>query len=307
MIAGRRRRAGRRPADGRDGGVRRDLRGRPTPTTSTRRSPRCARATPTSRSSSRATPLVAHYTQTDQVKAAITQGALRRVRRRRQRRARPGSRRRTPRGRAGRGRLAQHDPVLTPGLLGWAVAMSAGVRRRGHPAGLAAEQAAAAAAARAGLDPHRRRAPGSRSRSRSRWSRWPSSSALGAAAFGLTLTGPGGCRSRCWSSAPCASCRSACSPARSPRPRRARSTPPTSWCCRWPSSAARSSRSTGAPQLAAGVLAACCRSSTSTTGMLDVMVRGRALDRGAGADGYPRGFALVVTLVAARLFRWETD
>ena len=43
---------------------------------------------------------------------------------------------------------------VTPGLLGWAVAMSAAVRGRGDPAGLAAVQAAAPAPALAGAAPH---------------------------------------------------------------------------------------------------------------------------------------------------------
>ena len=58
---------------------------------------------------------------------------------------------------------------VTPGLLGWAVAMSAVVRCRGHAEGWRNQQAAPAAPARSGTRPAPWSAPGSRSPWRSRW------------------------------------------------------------------------------------------------------------------------------------------
>ena len=95
------------------------------PTTSTRRSPRSARATPTRRSRCRATPLVAHYTQTDQVKAAVTQGTLRAF----VDGANVAASGQPPRY-AFRAAQVEDESLeaiqfVTPGLLGWAIAMSA--------------------------------------------------------------------------------------------------------------------------------------------------------------------------------------
>jgi ABC-2 type transport system permease protein len=42
-------------------------------------------------------------------------------------------------------------------------------------------------------------------------------------------------------------------------------------------------------------------------GMLDVMVRGQGPGSALAPMGILLGFALVVTLVAVRLFRWEGD
>ena len=129
LIAGRRRLAGRRPA-------RRTPR-RPStrpstsssPTTSTPRSSKVRKGDADVAIEMQGDTLVAHYTQTDQVKAAITQGAL-------QAfvdgtnvallSAAPARRRRTP-SRPSRSRTTRSRPSssYTPGLLGWAVAMSA--------------------------------------------------------------------------------------------------------------------------------------------------------------------------------------
>jgi ABC-2 type transport system permease protein len=42
-------------------------------------------------------------------------------------------------------------------------------------------------------------------------------------------------------------------------------------------------------------------------GMLDVMVRGQGLDAALQPIGILLAFAVVVTLIAVRLFRWEAD
>ena len=73
--------------------------------------------------------LVAHYTQTDQVKAAVTAGRSARLRRRRQRgrasAAAGQSRPTTCAPNASRTTRSRPSSSYTPGLLGWAVAMSA--------------------------------------------------------------------------------------------------------------------------------------------------------------------------------------
>ena len=176
--------------------------------------------------------LVAHYTQTDQVKAAVTQGVLR---------AfvdgtnvalsgKPPTYR--LRGRAGRGRLPQDHPVrhARPARLGGGDERQ--LRRGRHAQRLAQLQAAAPAPALAGPDGHAGRRPRQRHRRRSPSRRWRSSSGSARRPSGCASPAPGWPRSRCWSSAHCASWRSGCWPAPSPRPPRARSTWPTSSCCR---------------------------------------------------------------------------
>ena len=125
------------------------------------RSSRCARATPTSRSRMRGDTLVAHYTQTDQVKAAIDAGHAPRLRRRRQPWPRPGSRRRyTLATERVEDESLKTIQFVTPGLLGWAVAMSATFGAAATLVRLAQTQAAAAAAAVARSDRVGRRRPG---------------------------------------------------------------------------------------------------------------------------------------------------
>ena len=153
--------------------------GRDSPTTSTPRSPRCARATPTSRSSSSGDTLVAHYTQTDPASAAITQGALRAFVDGTNVAATGQPPTYSLEDGAGRGRLARHDPVLHARAARLGGRDERGVRRRRDPAGLAADQAAAPAPARAGLDAHRGRRAGLGHGRRSRWCRWRSSSGVG--------------------------------------------------------------------------------------------------------------------------------
>ena len=100
------------------------------PTTSTTRSSKVRKGDADVAIEMQGDTLVAHYTQTDQVKAAVTQGALRafvdgtnvallsrRPASRRSTRSRPSGSRTT------RSKTIQ---FYTPGLLGWAVAMSAG-------------------------------------------------------------------------------------------------------------------------------------------------------------------------------------
>ena len=96
LVAGRRRGAGRPAARGREEGVRRDFE-----VDAQRRPGRGARKVrkgdADARSRCSGDTLVAHYTQTDQVKAAITQGALRAfVDGTKSQRSAGGSRRRTP-------------------------------------------------------------------------------------------------------------------------------------------------------------------------------------------------------------------
>ena len=176
--------------------------------------------------------LVAHYTQTDQVKAAITQGTLRAF----VDNANVAVTGTEPRFNLETERVEDDSltaiQFVTPGLLGWAVAMSASF------------------GAAATLQGWRQ----SKLLRRLQLAPLPSSTVvgarvvvtigialvqmaiflgLGAAAFGLQLTGA-------WSAAipllvvgTCASWRSGCSPVRSRGPPRAPSTWPTSSCCRW--------------------------------------------------------------------------
>ena len=158
--------------------------------------------------------LVAHYTQTDQVKAAITQGALQafvdgsNVAASGQptdvHTARPSGSRTT--------RLKTIQ-FVTPGLLGWAVAMSAAFGAAATLQGWRQSKLLR----RLQLAPvSTRTVVGARVAVTVVIAlvQMAIFLGLGAAAFGLTLTGAWGGRSRCWWSARCASCRSACSPAR---------------------------------------------------------------------------------------------
>ena len=167
--------ADRRPARRRPRGVRRHLRGgdvrRPR-----RGDRRGAQGRRRRRDRERGGTLVAHYTQTDQVKAAVTQGALRAFVDGTNVAAQRAAADVHLRDRAGRGRLAHHHPVRHPRPARLGGRDERRVRRRRNPPGLAAEQAAAPAPARPGVDPHRRRGPGRGRPSASRWCRWRSSS-----------------------------------------------------------------------------------------------------------------------------------
>ena len=177
--------------------------------------------------------LIAHYTQTEQVKAAITQGTLRAFV--------DGS------NVAATGQPPKYDfqadrveddslttiQFVTPGLLGWAVAMSASFgaaatlqgwrqskllrRLQLSPAStrtIVGARVSVTVAVALGSDGDLPRPRRGRVRPHAHRRR-------------------GGWRSRCWWWAPCASWPSVCSPARSRRRPRARSTWPTSSCSRW--------------------------------------------------------------------------
>ncbi len=103
--------------------------------------------------------LVAHYTQTDQVKAAITQGALQAFVDGTNVALSGAAPEVRPRGRAGRGRLPQDHPVLHARAARLGGGDERRLRRRGDDPGLAAVQADPAAPARAGLDRDRGRRP----------------------------------------------------------------------------------------------------------------------------------------------------
>ena len=104
--------ARRRPARPARGGVRRHLRRRRTPTTSTPRIDQVRKGdADVAVEEQDGDTVVAHYTQTDQVKAAITQGALRAFVDGANVAATGAAADVHPRDRAGRGRLARHDPV----------------------------------------------------------------------------------------------------------------------------------------------------------------------------------------------------
>ena len=105
--------------------------------------------------------LVAHYTQTDQVRAAVTQGTLDAFVNGANQAATGQPPRYTLARRAGRGRVPEDDPVRDPRPARVGGRDERRLRRRRHAAGLAQQQAAAAAPAlaRAGRDGGR--APGS--------------------------------------------------------------------------------------------------------------------------------------------------
>ena len=63
----------------------------------------------------------------------------------------------------------------------------------------------------------------------------------------------------------------------------------------------------GAPALAADGLATLLPLRHLNDGMLDVMVRGEGRPRRCARSAILLAFAVVVTLVAARLFRWDAD
>ena len=119
--------------------------------------------------------LVAHYTQTDQVKAAIMQGALR---------AFVDGANVAATGQPPTYSLtteAVEDDSLTtiqfvtPGLLGWAIAMSAAFGAAATLQGWRQTKLLRRLQLAPGLDPYRGRRPGGGRPWRSRWCRWRSS------------------------------------------------------------------------------------------------------------------------------------
>ena len=249
--------------------------------------------------------LVAHYTQTDQVKAAVTQGVLQsfvdgtNV-------ALSGK----PPTYTFVAERVEDDSLktiqyVTPGLLGWAVAMSASFGAAATLNGWRNSKLLR----RLQLSPvstrHHRRCPGDRHRRASRSPRWRSSSGSARPPSGCGSPGPGGPRSRCWSSARSASCRSGCSAG----------------------SVAKTTE--GAVNMANFIVLPMAFLSGSffpldaapgwlqavahllplwwlNEGMLDVMVRGEPASAVLLPMVVLATFAVVVTAVAARLFRWET-
>ena len=100
-----------------------------TPTTSTTRSSKVRKGDADVAVEMQGDTLVAHYTQTDQVKAAVTAGRAAGLRRRHQRRAALGDAGAPPKYDLETERVEDDSlktiQYYTPGLLGWAVAMSA--------------------------------------------------------------------------------------------------------------------------------------------------------------------------------------
>ena len=236
-------------------------------------------------------------------------GHARRLRRRRQRRPRPGSRRPTP-SRPSGSRTSRSKTIqfVTPGLLGWAVAMSAAFGAAATLQGWRQTQAAAPAPALAGARAHDRGAARVVVTIADRAGadgdlRRPRDGRVRAAADRVVVD----VRSRCWCWARCASCRWGCSPERSPRP---------------PEGAVNLANFLVLPMAflsgsffpleriarrGCRPVSCCCRCATSTTAMLDVMVRGEGPVAVAARRWDPAAFAVVMTALAARLFRWEAD
>ncbi len=178
--------------DGREEGLRRDLRGASSPTTSTTRSSKVRKGDADVAIEMQGDTLVAHYTQTDQVKAAVTAGRPPRLRRRHQRRPLSAAAGQEPTYDLRTERVEDDSlktiQFYTPGLLGWAVAMSASFGAAATLQGwrqskllrrlqLAPVSTRTVVGARVAVT------------SASRWCRWRSSSGSAAAVFGLTLTG----------------------------------------------------------------------------------------------------------------------
>ena len=217
---------------------------------------------------------MAHYTQTDQVKAAITQGALRAFVDGANVAATGEPPTYTLERRAGRGRLALTTiQYVTPGLLGWAIAMSAAFGAAATLQGWRQSKLLR----RLQLAPvSTRTVVGARVAVTVAIAlvQMAIFLGLGAAAFGLRLTGSW------WAAVPLLVVGHAVLHGGGPVRRRghqdtsrARSTWRTSWCCRWRSWAARSSRSTP-PRPGCRRSRTCCPLHWLNEGMLDVMVRG---------------------------------